>query len=71
LRKGYTHREYHSEKHNGGAVGMSYFSLSSFKVIGGMKWWAAGFGSVTAAVVVYLIFGIWLQAYLPRGFLGF
>ena len=45
--------------------------LFLFKVIGGLKWWAAGFGSVTAAVVVYLIFGTWLQAYLPRGFLGF
>jgi putative tricarboxylic transport membrane protein len=42
-----------------------------FKVTGGLKWLVAGFGGAIASVVVYLIFEVWLQAYLPRGILGF
>jgi putative tricarboxylic transport membrane protein len=42
-----------------------------FLMIARYKWWAAGIGGIVTAVMVYLIFEIWLKANLPQGLFGF
>lgn len=52
---------------------LSTFLLLFFLVaiIARQKWWTAGVVGATSAVVVYLIFELWLKANLPRGIMGF
>jgi putative tricarboxylic transport membrane protein len=47
------------------------FLFFLFWVIGYQRWWMAAVSGVTASVVVYLIFEIWLKANFPRGVLSF
>jgi len=42
-----------------------------FLVIARKKWWVAGVGGIITAIVVYIIFEIWLRANFPRGILAF
>jgi hypothetical protein len=45
--------------------------FSLFVVTAHLKWWVAGVWGAFTAVVVYLIFEVWLKANMPRGVLGF
>jgi putative tricarboxylic transport membrane protein len=47
------------------------FLFFLFTFIARLKWWVAGIGGVSTALVAYLIFELWLKANLPRGVFGF
>jgi putative tricarboxylic transport membrane protein len=41
-----------------------------FRAVEPAPWWVAVGGAVATAVIAYVVFGRWLGAQLPRGFLG-